>query len=69
MLYEMVTGQLPFRGDYEHAVVYALLIRPVQPMSALRPAVPVELDHIVAGAMAKDPSERYRSAEEVLRRC
>ena len=66
MLYEMVTGQLPFRGDYENAVVYAVLNTPPEPMTALRTGVPMELERIVSKAMTKEPSERYQHADEML---
>jgi len=66
MLYEMVTGQLPFRGDYENAVVYAVMNTPAEPMTALRTGVPMELERIVSKAMAKDPAERYQHVDEML---
>jgi serine/threonine protein kinase len=46
VLYEMVTGQLPFKGDYENAVVYSILNAQPEPMTALRTAVPMELEKI-----------------------
>ena len=66
MLYEMVTGQPPFRGDYENAVVYSIVNTQPEPMTGLRTGVPVELERIVAKALAKDPSERYQHVDEML---
>jgi tetratricopeptide (TPR) repeat protein len=66
MLYEMVTGQSPFKGDYENAVVYSIVNTQPEPMTGLRTGVPVELERIVAKALAKDPSERYQHVDEML---
>ena len=66
MLYEMVTGQPPFKGDYENAVVYSILNMQPEPMTGLRTGVPVELERIVGKALAKDPSERYQHVDEML---
>ena len=66
MLYEMVTGQLPFKGDFENAVIYSILNAEPEPMTALRTGVPMELEQIAQKAMAKDPSERYQHADEML---
>jgi serine/threonine protein kinase/Tfp pilus assembly protein PilF len=66
VLYEMVTGQLPFRGEYEPALIYSILNDTPGPMSALRGEVPQGLERIVIKAMAKSPGDRYRTAEETL---
>ena len=52
MLYEMLTGRLPFRGDHDQAVIHAILNDEPEPITALRTGVPIELDRIVAKAMA-----------------
>ncbi|MCK4546379.1 MAG: serine/threonine-protein kinase [Candidatus Eisenbacteria sp.] len=65
LVYEMVTGRLPFRGDYEQAVVYSILNEEPEPMTALRTGVPMELERIVAKAMAKTPGERYQHVDEI----
>ncbi len=66
MLYEMVTGQLPFKGDYEQAVVYSIVNEDPEPMTALRTGVPMELERIANKAMAKNPAERYQNANDML---
>ncbi|RMD76008.1 MAG: hypothetical protein D6820_13520 [Lentisphaerae bacterium] len=66
VLYEMVTGQPPFKGDYEQAVVYSVLNEEPQPPTALRSEVPAKLERIIIQSLAKDPDERYRNAEELL---
>lgn len=66
VLYEMVTGQLPFKGDYEQAVVYSIMNEEPEPLTALRTGVPVELERIVNKILAKDPSERYQHADDLI---
>ncbi len=66
VLYEMVTGQLPFKGDYENAVVYSILNAEPESMTALRTAVPMELERVVQKCLSKDPRERYQHVDELL---
>jgi serine/threonine protein kinase/Tfp pilus assembly protein PilF len=65
-LYEMLTGELPFGGTFDAAVLYSILNEDPEPASALRPGIPLELDKILAKAMAKDPNERYQKISEFL---
>ncbi len=66
VLYEMVTGQVPFGGEHEAAVLYAIIHTPTEPVTALRVGVPVTLDRVIARAMAKDPAGRYQHVDELL---
>ena len=66
VLYEMVTGQLPFRGDYETALIYSILNDSPKPMSSLRRGVPGELERAANKALAKSPDDRYGSMKELL---
>jgi TolB-like protein len=66
VLYEMVAGRRPFEGDFENAVVYAITNEDPQPLTSLRSGVPLELERIVAKALAKKPSERYQGVDEML---
>ncbi len=66
VLYEMITGQLPFRGEYEQAVVYSIMNEQPEPLTALRTGVPMEWERIVNKTMAKDPSERYQHADDLV---
>ncbi len=63
VLYEMLTGTPPFRGDSPMAVAFQHVSQNAAPPSAVNPDVPAELDRIVTKAMAKDPDQRYQSAE------
>ncbi|OVE80169.1 hypothetical protein BVY01_00775, partial [bacterium I07] len=65
MMYEMLTGQLPFKGDYEQAITYAILNEEPEPITALRTGIPVALEGIVFKLMAKDPKQRYQHVDEV----
>jgi len=66
VLYEMITGQLPFRGEYEQAVVYSILCEEPKPIRELHSNVPMQIEQIVCKAMAKIPGERYQHADDLL---
>ena len=66
VLYEMVTGQTPFKGDYEQAVLYSILNEDPEPMTGVRTGVPMELERIVTKALAKSLEERYQNANDIL---
>ncbi len=65
VLYEMLTGQVPFTGDTPLEIAMKHLSEVPRPPSELRPEVPHDLDSVVLRALAKDPAERYQSAEEM----
>jgi serine/threonine-protein kinase len=66
VLYEMLTGQLPFKGEYEQAVVYSILNEEPKPIAESRIGVPMELERIVNKVMAKSPDARYQHMDEIL---
>jgi serine/threonine protein kinase/tetratricopeptide (TPR) repeat protein len=66
VLYEMIAGQLPFKGEYEQAVVYSIMNENPEPLTALRTGVPMELERIINKALSKDPSERYQHADDIV---
>ena len=66
VVYEMVTGRLPFEREREQAVLYSIVNEEPEVMTAQRVDVPVELDHIVGKAMAKTPAERYQHVDELI---
>jgi len=65
VLYEMISGQMPFKGDYEQAVIYSIQNEEPEPLTALRTGVPIALDGIIAKALAKDKATRYQNVEEL----
>ena len=66
VLYEMLSGQLPFTGDNPDEVTKKHLSGNVTPLRALDAAIPWELENIVSRAMATDIQQRYQTAEEML---
>ena len=66
VFYEMMTGTLPFKGDYEQALSYAVLHKEPEKICALRPEVPPALERIVSKMLSKNPDERYTSTQEML---
>jgi serine/threonine protein kinase len=66
VLYEMLTGHLPFSGEYELALLQAIVYDDPKPLQTYLPAAPSKLDEIVRRALAKAPDDRYQSAEALL---
>src|SRR5919198_1159792 len=65
VLYEMLTGSVPFTGDTPLEIAMKHLSTTPDPPSAKRPDVPRALDLIVLRALAKNPEDRYESAEQM----
>jgi serine/threonine protein kinase len=62
-LYEMVTGQLPFTAESNYAMMAAHLQEVPKPPIVLRPGIPQALNQIIVMALAKDPGQRFQSAD------
>ena len=65
VLYELLTGKTPFDGDTPVEIAMKHLSNAPKPPSELRPDIPPELDMVVLRALAKDPDDRYQSADEM----
>jgi len=65
VLYEMVTGEAPFKGESEQAILYSILNQEPRTIKDLETAVPKELEQIIRKALSKDPKKRFSSAEEM----
>src|SRR5437773_3882136 len=63
VLYEMLTGKVPFSGDTPVEIAMKHLSQVPEPPSKLRDGIPHDLDAVVMRALAKDPDQRYGSAE------
>ncbi len=67
MLYEMLTGKLPFEADNAVSVAIMQLQTDPKPLREINPDVPEGLEEITLKAMQKDPKQRYQSAADMLR--
>jgi len=67
LLYELFTGELPFKGVHETALAYEIVNVDPAPMSVIRPALDPALDAIVLECLAKEKTERYQSVAEVAK--
>ncbi|MBW2614555.1 MAG: protein kinase [Deltaproteobacteria bacterium] len=66
VLYEMFSGQLPFKGEREQAVVYSILKETPKPVTDIRSEIPMSIGQVVKKALEKDPDKRYQQVEELL---
>lgn len=66
MMYEMLSGQLPFDGESNVAVAIKQISEEARPLNELNPEVPEGLAAIVHRAMEKNPAKRYESAQAML---
>ncbi|HXV78174.1 MAG TPA: protein kinase, partial [Candidatus Polarisedimenticolaceae bacterium] len=66
VLYELVTGQLPFHGETITDTLTSILRDEQPPIALFNPQVPVELERILRRCLEKDPSARYQDASQVL---
>lgn len=67
VLYEMLSGRVPFRSDYEQAAIYSILNEEPEDLSSLRNDLPRNVSEAVKRALRKDPAERFPSARELQR--
>jgi len=66
ILYEMITGQRPFRGEYDQAVVYSIMNEETKPLTGIRTDVPVSLENVVNKCLEKDRFLRYQHADGLI---
>ena len=65
VLYEMLTGQLPFHGDHEAALTYAIVNEEPEQIADTVSEISPDIIHVVTRMLEKDPDDRYQSASEV----
>ena len=66
VLYEMLTGERPFRGEYEQAVIYAILNDEPAPITEINPSLPPDLAYVVGRCLEKDAALRYPTLADLL---
>jgi serine/threonine-protein kinase len=67
VLYQLLTGRVPFQADSPTAVLLAHVTQPPRPPSQINPAIPPSVEAVVIRALAKNPIERFGSAGELAR--
>ena len=65
VLYEMLTGKMPFPGDYEQAVMYSIMNEDPEGVSGSRDDIPLDLENIVNRCLQKDANNRYQNTEDL----
>jgi serine/threonine protein kinase/tetratricopeptide (TPR) repeat protein len=66
VLYELLTGQLPFKGEHQAAIVYSIMNEEPQPVARYNNKVSSELERIVSKTLVKDREERYQHIDDLL---
>ena len=66
VIYEMLTGKLPFRGEYEAAIIYSILGEDPEPVSKLLPDLPERFFTVLNHSLEKNPHKRYQSISEMI---
>jgi serine/threonine protein kinase len=66
VLYEMLAGKLPFSGEYESALMYAIINDDPEPVENIRGDISSELVHVLNRSLEKDPEDRYQNMNEVV---
>ncbi|MBN1274221.1 MAG: protein kinase [Candidatus Aminicenantes bacterium] len=66
VLYEMLTGQIPFKGDHDQAMVYSIRKDKPEPVTDARPEVPKSIEQVIDKALEKNPDKRYQQIDDLL---
>lgn len=66
VMYEMLTGQLPFKGEYDQVLIYSILNKEPKPITELRTGVSMGLERIINRCLEKEPSDRYQHIDELI---
>lgn len=66
VLYEMLSGRQPFKGEYDPAIMYAILEVDPEPIETLRSDIPAAVAHALVHMLAKDPAGRYQRIDELI---
>lgn len=66
ILYELITGKVPFTGDTPYAIVHGHIYRSPEPPTVHNPSLPAAVDAVMARALAKRPEDRFNTAAEMI---
>ena len=66
VLYEMLSGSLPYRGEYEAAMIYSILNESPEPLTSFRGDIPVRLQRVVSRSLEKERTRRYPDMASML---
>jgi TolB-like protein/Tfp pilus assembly protein PilF/predicted Ser/Thr protein kinase len=66
VLYEMLTGQMPFKGEYDQALIYSIINESPNPINVRQRGIPSELSEIIDRLLQKNPNRRYSIIKKVL---
>lgn len=65
MMYEMLTGQMPFQADSDQLILHSILGMEPQPVTSKRSGIPLEFEAIIKKCLEKDPFERYQTVADL----
>jgi dienelactone hydrolase len=65
VMYEMLSGQLPFRGERETSIMYSIVHEEPKPLKGIKRDLPPELQKVIDRALKKNPGSRYQTAAEM----
>jgi len=66
LIYEMLSGRVPFRADTPFQMMHAHIYEPLTPIRNVRPDLPESVEHVLAMALAKDPNQRFVSGRAMV---
>ena len=66
LVFEMLAGKTPFRGEHEAAMVYSIVNEEPQPLESLRQEVPPLLSSLIQKCLEKDPADRYQHMDDIV---
>jgi serine/threonine protein kinase len=66
LLFQALTGQLPFQREYEAAMLYAIVTDDPPLLTSVNPGLPADLEKVITKALKKEPNERYASVQTMV---
>ncbi len=66
LMYEMATGEFPFQGDFDPAIIYSILNTQITPVHEINPDIPEAHSLVIARCLEKDPAKRYQEIGELI---